>query len=600
MKIEGSDYAVAPLVDPLIYPGKIPDHSFIYIGDYFFPLNVKKDCRIGKSRIKWLKDLPKDIEIRGDLNALDNCLLRFNTTSMDWRYPVLAYGSNASPSQLKRKFSDDRAGSIVPVIKTKIQGLDVVYSAHMSSYGAIPSTLIASPTTEITLFITFLDKMQLHIIDNTERNYDRVRISGHEFPIILESGEKLSECYAYLSKSGVLLLDNHPVRLADIPSKLANFKPASEGEVLSRVVDLANHYKTTSPIKDTKDLLAKIKNTQISTSDITNLLRTNFSKLDVGIPQKSISQLNIYRDIPSSWLNENDIESFTVLPNYKRKPGDYAIAVHSNVKSRLNLGRYGVVEYKLDGNVFSVIASLSSSEIVKNESYIHMDQTIRSAIGAKVRERVNLYPIPDHGGLPQRLIDKLIPRKYQVMRVQLAAKIMIEKAGCLMPKIAMEIMSIEPGDEVVLESAVRDNTESDYRIEKLTLRAYPTPSNVQELREKIQSGMLHSRFPDCSESFSTFPDLPWLFIDADARNTLGLDKCSPIRLYASRKYQLMKEFREFAFLIIVTLLSAISLVDIGDTISIAGFSLSINLVLIIPAILITALIVYLSLRRRMS
>lgn len=605
MRIEHSEYAVAPRDDPLVYPGKIPDFSFIYLGEHFYKLNMTKGRRAGKARIVWSKERPKDIAVRGANKSLDNCLLNLNATSLDWRYPVLAYGSNASPSQLQRKLSGRGGGSVVPVVRATVLGLDVVYSAHMAWYGAIPATLIASPGAEVMLHVTFLDDTQLRLMDTTESTYVRVRICGNEFPLTLETGETLSEYYAYLSRYGALLFDNHPVRLANIPASLSSLQSANEEEVLSRVVDLVNQHITISQIDHTVDLLDKIRNSQLSATDVTACLGTHFGEPDIGIPQETSSHLKFYSDIPSEWSSRRDDEIFTVLPNYDREPGDYAIAVHPNVAARLQLGHFAVVEHQADGHVFSLIAALSSDQVVQSEAEIHIDQTIRDAIGVGVRERVRLYPLPSHGGILHRLINRLLPRKYLVMRVQSAHILMIEKPGCMMSQIAMDILGVEPGDEVILESAVQETPDSDHRLARLTLRAYPTPPDAQELRERTQSGMLQSRFPDCSEALGVFPDLPWLFIDADARNALGrkplgLDKCSPIRVYASRKYQLIKEFREYAFLIIVTLLSAISLLDVNETVTVAGINVPLNLLLIGPAVLIAAFLIYVALRRRMS
>src|SRR3970040_120238 len=56
------------------------------------------------------------------------------------RHPVLALGSNQSPHQLIRKFRDCGLGPIT-VVRGRLRDFDVVYSAHISRYGAIPETL---------------------------------------------------------------------------------------------------------------------------------------------------------------------------------------------------------------------------------------------------------------------------------------------------------------------------------------------------------------------------------------------------------------------------------------------------------------------------
>ena len=56
------------------------------------------------------------------------------------RTAVLAYGSNASPAGLGWKFPDERS-AVVPLIRGKLRGVDVVYSSHIAVYGSVPATL---------------------------------------------------------------------------------------------------------------------------------------------------------------------------------------------------------------------------------------------------------------------------------------------------------------------------------------------------------------------------------------------------------------------------------------------------------------------------
>ena len=51
------------------------------------------------------------------------------------RTPVLAVGSNASPYQLRTKRDCYSLFGEIPVIKARLSGFDVVYSARITSYG---------------------------------------------------------------------------------------------------------------------------------------------------------------------------------------------------------------------------------------------------------------------------------------------------------------------------------------------------------------------------------------------------------------------------------------------------------------------------------
>ena len=58
---------------------------------------------------------------------------------LDERAPLLAYGSNGSPEVLGRKLA--LSGDPVLVEPAWLDDFDVVYSAHISPYGAVPATL---------------------------------------------------------------------------------------------------------------------------------------------------------------------------------------------------------------------------------------------------------------------------------------------------------------------------------------------------------------------------------------------------------------------------------------------------------------------------
>ena len=62
-------------------------------------------------------------------------------TELTGRVPVIACGSNRAPEQLARKFRGWPSPLRIPVLCGRIDGFDVVYSAHFTRYGAIPASL---------------------------------------------------------------------------------------------------------------------------------------------------------------------------------------------------------------------------------------------------------------------------------------------------------------------------------------------------------------------------------------------------------------------------------------------------------------------------
>jgi hypothetical protein len=154
----------------------------------------------------------------------------------DGRTALLAYGSNAAPTVLARKLG--ATPDPVPVVRTVLRDFDVVYSAHLSPYGAVPATLTRSPGTEATAFVVYLTDRQLTLLSATEPNY---RLASFDRPsCTLERGPAPRELQVYLSRHGSLRLDGHEVALAAIEARGRRLPAMSQREVLERVRDLVS------------------------------------------------------------------------------------------------------------------------------------------------------------------------------------------------------------------------------------------------------------------------------------------------------------------------------------------------------------------------
>lgn len=176
-----SEAAAAILKRALDYPYAAPERSYLY--------------RDGEAL-----DLPGDLDLAG-------------------RSPLLAYGANASPEPLARKLAA-RPGEEMPVLRAELAGFDVVYSAHVSPYGAIPATLHESPEATSPVFVIHPTPEQRQLLTASEPNYDLVEVNG--IP-------------AYRSKHGCLLLDGSPVALAAVRSRGRTLPELDEPAVLERV-----------------------------------------------------------------------------------------------------------------------------------------------------------------------------------------------------------------------------------------------------------------------------------------------------------------------------------------------------------------------------
>jgi hypothetical protein len=135
------------------------------------------------------------------------------------RTPLLAYGANASPDALARKLAS-LPGVELPVLQAELEDFDVVYSAHVSPYGAVPATLLKSPGTTAPVFVLHPTPEQRALLTATEPNYDLAEVSG---------------IAVYLSKHGPLSIDGSPVALAAVRSVGRTLPELDEPAILERV-----------------------------------------------------------------------------------------------------------------------------------------------------------------------------------------------------------------------------------------------------------------------------------------------------------------------------------------------------------------------------
>lgn len=158
--------------------------------------------------------------------------------SLENRTPVLSYGSNGSPMQLRRKFRH-LPQTVIPVITTEVADLDVVYSAHFSRYGAIPATLASSPGTTLLTSTTWLTANQLAVMHNTEmggphssrNNYIYGMLPTTSAPSVASLGR--DAVGVYISRFGALGLFEAPVALAAISSSRRIFHNYAMSDILN-------------------------------------------------------------------------------------------------------------------------------------------------------------------------------------------------------------------------------------------------------------------------------------------------------------------------------------------------------------------------------
>jgi hypothetical protein len=150
---------------------------------------------------------------------------------LDGRTPLLSYGANSAPEALAWKLASLPRQEL-PVMRAQLEGFDVVYSAHVSPYGAVPATLIESPGTVAPVFILHPTTEQHALLTATEPNYDLV-----ELPVSFAMRTKAAtrQIEVYRSKHGCLEIDGAPVALAAVRSMGRTLPELDEAAVLERV-----------------------------------------------------------------------------------------------------------------------------------------------------------------------------------------------------------------------------------------------------------------------------------------------------------------------------------------------------------------------------
>jgi hypothetical protein len=153
------------------------------------------------------------------------------TPDLVGRRPLLAYGANASPQVLAAKLAALPAEPL-PVLRGGLADFDVVYSAHLSPDGAVPSTLQRSPGTIAPIYVAYPTAEQEEAIAAAEPDYELAQL---ELEVRTEEGEELSLLDAFVSRHGCLSLDGGEVAMAAIESAGRSFPSLGEIEVLERV-----------------------------------------------------------------------------------------------------------------------------------------------------------------------------------------------------------------------------------------------------------------------------------------------------------------------------------------------------------------------------
>lgn len=209
------------------YPFPRPGYSFLYADGEAW-------------RLISLGDALEDSEVEIDGRSVPaGTLLRQRGLAapapLSHRTPVLAYGANAAPERLRRKFGPV-GPAVFPVLQARLHGFDIVHAAHISSYGAVPATIAPSPGTACHIAITCLDDRQLTRMHETEFRR-HTYLFGPLRNIRLEPDllPPMETVNTYVGGYGHIEPEGAPLALAAIPAEGRRFRTCSQTEALQAI-----------------------------------------------------------------------------------------------------------------------------------------------------------------------------------------------------------------------------------------------------------------------------------------------------------------------------------------------------------------------------
>ena len=221
--VKTASVKTASVETALRYPFARPSGSFLFVDGDALPLlslaGSLEDAEIGIGG----KPVPAGALLRQREFAAP--------APLGQRTPVLAYGANAAPERLRRKFAP-LGPAVFPVLRARLHGFDIVHAAHVSSYGAVPATIERSPGTVCEIAVTWLDARQLARMHQTEFSRRTYRF-GLLANIRLEADllPPMDAVSSYVGSHGHIAPEGEPLALAAIAAEGRRFRALSQGDL---------------------------------------------------------------------------------------------------------------------------------------------------------------------------------------------------------------------------------------------------------------------------------------------------------------------------------------------------------------------------------
>ena len=206
--------SVSPWTDPYGYPGVAVDADYLWLDSWMYGIAASGGVDVSQWRVA-VDGGPLATGEAGPVLSVAESLALAGAAPVGARYPVVSFGSNSAPAQLRDKFAAlDPASKVVPVLRGAVSGLSLGHSAHVSNAGYVPYVLLDNGfASALPVYVLWLDSFQLAVMNGTEPNYELVAVAADRYSLTLHSGETVAGYAAYKGKWGALRFarNNGPV-----------------------------------------------------------------------------------------------------------------------------------------------------------------------------------------------------------------------------------------------------------------------------------------------------------------------------------------------------------------------------------------------------
>lgn len=516
---------------PWIYPGTPSPYSGLLQNGCYRKLDPKPKRRLGQACVHLNGD--------GRSESLNFALLMSNSAAVDNRHIVVAVGSNGSPAVLRRKFASRGVSTTVPMINAQVAGLRIGHSAHISVPGYLAATPILSPLESTPVIVSFLDGEQLECLDQTEPNYSRKLVDSSDCQLTIDGGETPSSFLIYVSRWGVLAPPkNDPFNFMDQDAVYAKLR--RECEPFADLVGDDSHRTVIQRFAADESL----RGTAAEVFKNANWVSQSGFE---GTVERAVSAR--YGSVGTSWNDVSpDSNALVCLPSMDslNRRGEQCVTLHPQDAIALGSPSHLALKDVHGLAIGSATARLNASASQPRGS-AGTDQVLRNSLGVEIREFVTVTPVH----VPTTpLADRVVSQPhFSMVRVQPADLATVEQNVGLLSPLAMSLLGLLDGDEVVMQGAPN----ADGKVSNVRMNVHAVPEETMTRRERLSGGGLNARFPSAKDALGVFPDLPWLFLDSASRARLNIEgkKLGVVRVRASRRFQLIREFRELLLLLVL-------------------------------------------------